>query len=147
MNPGPYFAEAGIMKILVGFDGSASAHQALDRVVEWFAHSGAEVLLLGALMPPMTISDLSEEAHRTALAELERDLERAAVAVRDAGCLVRARVVEGEPREVLDRVTQEEEPALVVVGSRGRSRIARLLLGSVSSYAVQHLNVPVLVVR
>jgi nucleotide-binding universal stress UspA family protein len=135
------------MKILVAFDASPSAEAALERAMALFAGSELEVVLLGALVPPMTTSDLAEQAHEVARAEAEAALQRAGEAVRAAGLAVRVLLVEGEPREVLEKVAREEAPSVVVVGARGRSRIGRLLLGSVSSYAVDHLACPVLVVR
>lgn len=135
------------MKILVAFDGSVASGAALARAVEFFGPSRPEVVLLAVLTPPMTTSDLGGQAFDSARAELEEALRVAAGGVGEAGLPVRLLLVEGEPREVLERVTAEEAPSVVVVGARGRGRVARVLLGSVSSHAVHHLPVPVLVVR
>lgn len=135
------------MKILVAYDGSPSAASALDQAIAFFRSSNAEFLLLGALLPPATISDLGERAFDVARQEATSELEQAAQNVRERGLSVQTRLLEGDPRHVLEQVAQDEAPDLVVVGARGRGALSRMLLGSVSTWAVHHLECPVLVVR
>jgi nucleotide-binding universal stress UspA family protein len=135
------------MKVLVGFDGSPPARRALERAVQMFAPCHPEVVLLRALPPPMTVSDLAEHAFREALREAEAETAAAVEEAVGGSVATRVRIVEGEPRHVLERVVEEEVPDVVVVGARGQGALARALLGSVSTYAVHHLRVPVLVVR
>ena len=52
----------------------------------------------------------------------------------------------GAAEEVID-LAEELETALIVLGSRGRGRIRRALMGSVSDSVVRHAHCPVLVVR
>ena len=52
----------------------------------------------------------------------------------------------GAAEEVID-LAEELETALIVLGSRGRGRIRRALMGSVSDSVVRHTHCPVLVVR
>jgi nucleotide-binding universal stress UspA family protein len=53
----------------------------------------------------------------------------------------------GNPLEAILAFLEKAPPELVVVGTRGRSRGSRLLLGSVSSRLVSEAPCPVLVVR
>jgi nucleotide-binding universal stress UspA family protein len=53
----------------------------------------------------------------------------------------------GNPLEAILEYLEHNTPQLVVVGTRGRSRGSRLLLGSVSSRLVSDAPCPVLVVR
>jgi nucleotide-binding universal stress UspA family protein len=52
----------------------------------------------------------------------------------------------GAAEEVID-LADELETGLIVLGSRGRGRIRRALMGSVSDSVVRHAHCPVLVVR
>ena len=52
----------------------------------------------------------------------------------------------GAAEEVID-LAEELEVGLIVLGSRGRGRIRRALMGSVSDSVVRHAHCPVLVVR
>jgi len=58
--------------------------------------------------------------------------------------LVEAVEHSGDPRNALSEIPGAE---LVVVGSRGRGRVTRRLLGSVSDFVAAHSEVPVVVVR
>jgi nucleotide-binding universal stress UspA family protein len=136
------------MRVLIGYDGSRAAMRAVEQAVECFGgHRDVEFVVVMAFQRPMTTADgavAAFEAERDAAREALKEV--AAQVVRE-GCRARARLVEGEPREVLESVTVEEEPDVVVVGARGESGLKKMLLGSVSTYAVKHLPTSVLVVR
>lgn len=56
-------------------------------------------------------------------------------------------VLEGDPREELLNGINGFNADMVIVGSRGLGGIKQILLGSVSTYLIKHLAMPVLVVR
>jgi nucleotide-binding universal stress UspA family protein len=56
-------------------------------------------------------------------------------------------VVEGEPAEQIDRFALENKIDLIVMGTHGRTGLARLLSGSVMEQALRGTPCPVLVVR
>jgi len=56
-------------------------------------------------------------------------------------------VLAGDPRQTLLDVAQSERADLIVVGSHGRSGLAKMMLGSVSSHVVTHAPCSVLVVK
>jgi nucleotide-binding universal stress UspA family protein len=56
------------------------------------------------------------------------------------------RVEEGEAFEVISRVAQETFPDLVVIGTHGRSGVAKMLLGSVAEEVLRSLDVDILAV-
>ena len=134
------------MKIVIGFDGSPSARHALETAIELFRSSSPEVVLLGVIAPPTTSAPLKDTPYRTTLEEARQDLKEAAEQIGEAGLSGEIRFVEGDPRQVLAEITEKEQPTIVVVGARGTTAIESILLGSVSTYAVKHLPVPVLVV-
>lgn len=53
----------------------------------------------------------------------------------------------GQPGQTLCDVAKEENVDMVVVGTRGRGKIRRTLLGSVSDYVLHHSQVPVAICR
>jgi len=133
------------MKIVVGFDGSEHSRRALQRATELAGADGQLVVVASAearLGAPVTEGgrldpSTTEHAHR-ALSEA-RD--------RVSGKGLNAEFVEtfGDPGAAI--IEAAEGADLVVVGSRGISRLERVLLGSVSTKVVQRASCDVLVVR
>jgi len=94
------------------------------------------------------------KAHGTVLAALpqqQRRLEglvaRAEGTLREAGFSTEGLILAGDRREVLVQVAQSERADLLVVGSRSRTGVTKLMLGSVSSPVVTHAPCSVLVVK
>jgi nucleotide-binding universal stress UspA family protein len=56
------------------------------------------------------------------------------------------RVEEGAPFEVISRLVHETRPDVLVMGTHGRSTIAKILLGSVTEEALRTLEVDILAV-
>lgn len=59
----------------------------------------------------------------------------------------KVRLHHGKPGEVVCKMAEEEDAALIVCGTRGQGTIRRTIMGSVSDYIVHHSHVPVLVCR
>ena len=86
------------------------------------------------------IQDALVRQHEELAARAEREL-------REAGFAAHALVTQGDPRDVLVRAAEAERADLVVVGSHGRSGLAKLLMGSVANHVVTHAPCSVLVVK
>lgn len=135
-------------KILVGYDGSASSRKAFDTALELAAKHEAELYVLSVARPPEVGDDVETEAviensrqyHHRLLAEL-KPLAAA------QGIKTRFEVGVGHPAEQIIYDADRNDVDLIVVGHRGRSKFARLLLGSVSKQVVQYAGRQVLVVR
>lgn len=56
-------------------------------------------------------------------------------------------ILEGHPLEAILKYAEEHHPDLIVMGSHGRSGIARVRLGSVAENVMRHAAVPTLVAR
>jgi nucleotide-binding universal stress UspA family protein len=56
------------------------------------------------------------------------------------------RIEEGRPFEVISRLVGAMKPDLLVIGTHGRSGIAKALLGSVTEEALRSLDVDILAV-
>ena len=144
--------------IVVGVDGSEASHEALRFAVAEARLRDARVVAVHvwAFIPPTPIGDPGMmpmpagdypgqlEAERAAA---EAELEGALAAAFPEGTPgeVEARLAVGDAAEAL--VDEAEGAELLVVGSRGRSGIASVLLGSVSRHVVSHAPCPVVVVK
>jgi nucleotide-binding universal stress UspA family protein len=135
-------------KILVGYDGSASGRKAFDAALDLAAQHGAELYVLSVVRPPEVGDDVETEAviessrqyHRHMLAELKSSIAA-------KGVKTHFEISVGHPAEQIIYDADRHDADLIVVGDRGRSKLVRIMLGSVSKQVVQHAGRAVLVVR
>ncbi len=138
-------------RILVGVDGSEPSVKAAQLAAEIAVRFGARVTLAYVvprlLLPPdaygLTVTDVEQE-HRVFAEKL---LAHALTRLGESGVQADTVVLCGPPAESLAESAQQIAADLVVVGSRGRGAVARMLLGSVTDRLVHISPKPVLVVR
>jgi len=125
--------------IVVGVDGSDDGQHALAWAIDEARRRGAvlEVVHAWELMASDTMSPDPAGSARAVLAQSLTDADTRGVEVHPL-------LVEGRPVPSLVRAAAEAD--LLVVGSRGRSGIAAVILGSVSSACVHYATCPVVVV-
>ncbi|HET7200536.1 MAG TPA: universal stress protein [Burkholderiales bacterium] len=135
-------------KILVAYDGSEAGKKAFDTALELAVGDRSELYVVTVSRPPEfgdeveteAVIENSREYHHKLLAPLQAIASR-----RD----VRAHfeVAVGHAAEQIIYHADRHQVDLIVVGNRGRSKFARLLLGSVSKQVTEYAERPVLVVR
>jgi nucleotide-binding universal stress UspA family protein len=141
------------MNVLVGVDDSPFSRAALDYVKRLSWPSNTEFLVVSSC-PPVFIGP-GEAVAADAIMELNRQqeryhtdtAERGASELQAANLRARPRMLSGDPRHALLNEARAFKADLIVVGSHGRSGVAKLLLGSVASHVVSHAPCSVLVVR
>lgn len=135
-------------KILVAIDDSEPSLKAARMAVELAAATGASLMLVHSVVPVALPADFygvaSVEFERQASKEGEDLLSRVA---EQLGGRVERRLVRGPAAEAVAEVAEEPDIDMVVVGSRGRGAVARVLLGSVADRLIHISKKPVLVVR
>ena len=119
--------------VLVPFTDSEEAKKALEHALTSFPDAKLTVIHVNDANRP------SEEGRR--------QLEHAEEIADEAGVPVETELREGVPIDEIIRFTEETDVDHVVMGSRGRSGMSRLLLGSVAEAVVRRSEVPVTVVR
>jgi nucleotide-binding universal stress UspA family protein len=139
-----------VKTVLVGTDGSEHAGRATAMAADLARRYGASLVVVTvvepAYLPPEAalMADRIETARRE---EAERLVRGEAAKLATAGVDVRGEVLFGAPAEEMVRAAGALGADLVVVGSRGRGAVARMLLGSVSDRLVRQSHQPVLVVH
>lgn len=100
------------------------------------------VMMMGdGFIPPKTYDDISR-AHR---AMMQKKLDALVARAKSAGVRARGLLVEGQPA---DRIVRAAKGAgLLVIGTHGRTGLARFILGSVASRVVAGARCPVVTVR
>lgn len=130
--------------VIVGVDGSANARAAVRWAVE-HAVDGDTVTLAYVWQHPPRAADpqltaLADDAAPRAV--LQRERAKAAQLPGAAGVKLDSNLEHGDPGICLERAGGD----LLVVGARGHSGIAGLLLGSVSMHLAKRARCPVVIV-
>lgn len=140
--------------VLVGFDGSPGAFQALDAAVEEARVRRVPLSVIVAWTAPADQATLPMRSLRVHPVPLSQAVstETAAIADRARSWLhchpeVSSEVVVAEGRAKEQLVRRSRSASLTVVGTRGRGGFVSLVLGSVSRAVVHRAHSPVLVTR
>lgn len=132
--------KAKISKIMVAVDGSENAGKALQHAVQLSQKLNAEIMAMHVVERRL-FGPKPELAQNGA----DRLLSEALGEVKGVG--VAERLEFGSPPEKLIEAAREAGYNLIVVGSRGLSRVERFFLGSVSDDVSHHAPCSVLIVR
>ena len=138
--------------IVVGVDGSPNSERALDWAMKQAAAVHAPLAVIAVHEVPKSYwggipvigpadEPLLEQLRQAAEEMTQRAAGRAG---RCRACRVTVRAVNGFV--VKELVDASQDADLVVIGARGGSGFARVLVGSVSSEVVQHSACPVVIV-
>ncbi|MBI3854412.1 MAG: universal stress protein [Planctomycetes bacterium] len=126
-----------IQKILTALDGSKTSESILPYLETLLASQDANVTLVRVIAKP------SESRTREAAAYLNR----LAAGLRARGAIVDEHVLTGSPAPALVDMAIRGGYSLIVMCSRGKSGIKRLLLGSVAEDVLRRSPIPVLIVH
>jgi len=137
-----------IARILLGYDGSDSADDALAFATELARKFGSELHVLAVARPPEVGDDVETLAVvEGARSRYEKLLHK--VRARLAGESIKAQlqVVVGHPAEQLVRYAEAHSIDHIVVGHRGHTMFERWLIGSVARQVIAYAHCAVTVVR
>ena len=149
--PPPASVPSRLERILVALDGSALSEASLPSAIELAAACAAELVLLAVVpMPPYALYDegaaLAAFDPGKEIDESEAYLNTVAKRLRKLGIYARTRVELAKPEVSIAGVAAQEKAGLIAMATHGRSGLARLVLGSVATGALQRSSVPVLFV-
>lgn len=134
--------------ILVPTDFSENAARALDYAVALAAKLDAKVHVLNAVTPLIVGSSVYADSVLPSVLEGNREALEKLVADRKDKASFGAPILEiGDARDVIDKAATSIAADLIVMGTRGRRGVSRMLLGSVAESVVRTAPCPVLLVR
>jgi nucleotide-binding universal stress UspA family protein len=148
-----------ISKMMVGIDGSEQSINAADYAVAIAKRYDAEMIAVNALTsdigyaysspgvesPPLTIREiilLAEDEVKKWFNDIKETADKSGIRFRSEIIMAKRSAVS----TMLD-YAEEQKIDLIVVGTRGRSGIKKMLIGSVASGLVTYAACPVLVVK
>lgn len=141
-------------RILVAFDGSSSSQSALDVAVEMAKRDKASLTAVSVSSVPTAIplgpggggfDKIVSESRKEASDLADQAKEKAA----KGGISIKAEVLNDSSgiAAAIVNYAEDNKSDLIVMGTRGRTRLKKMLLGSVAQGVVTYAPCPVIVVR
>lgn len=121
-----------IAKVLVAYDGGASALKAVEHIAN-------SALFQGLAVHVVTVG--------TATPEVAKGLSGAKTTLKAAGIDVETSVLTGQPETALAKLVEEAQFDMLVMGAYGHSRIRSLIIGSTTTAMIRSCKVPVVLMR
>lgn len=131
-----------IQKILVAVAGRGLCEEMLNMLLEIPALQNVSVTLLHVVSPQITADAMSAK-----LEEGGKILAQAIKSIKIDPSQVTTRLKQGEPKDVVLQIAEEEDSDLIIMGSRGLKRLEAILENSVSQYVFQLSPRPMLLVK
>ena len=131
--------------IMVAVDFGATSDHALNAAIDLARRLGAPLDIVN-VVPPVPLEAEAGKTPPAYVAEAEDEIARLRARAEAAGVHTRTHVRSETVVFGLLEAIAELEPLIVVVGSHGRSGVARVLMGSISESLARRSRVPVLIV-
>ena len=130
------------MKILIGYDGSTASQNALAEGQKLAKALAADVYVF-------TSVEGGSHAVREVYENFEKELSYAKNAIADAGIRCEGKLsAQGlEPGEEMVQFARELAVDMIVIGTKRRSRVGKLMFGSNAQYVILEAHCPVLAVK
>ncbi|HEY9707552.1 MAG TPA: universal stress protein, partial [Oculatellaceae cyanobacterium] len=129
-------------RILLTVAGRGLCEEMLNMLMEIPLMQKASVTVLHVVPPQVTA-----EAMSTKLEEGGKILADAVKSLKVDPSKITARLRQGDPKDVVLQVADEEDSDLIIMGSRGLKRLEAILENSVSQYVFQLSSRPMLLVK
>jgi universal stress protein A len=146
---------ARIRRILHPSDFSKASATAFTKAVELAKTNRAELVLLHVLAPTLALMGgegyvspkVYEDLEQSARAYASKELARLVARAKKAGARAKAVLRDGVAHEQIVRAARSPRADMIVIGTHGRTGLAKLFLGSVASRVVSTAKCPVMTVR
>ncbi len=130
------------MKILVGYDGSAAAENALNVAITHARAFDAKVIIARSMKQEPNLRKEDIEKVEGELEQLKAPFNK-----KNIPCETIASVNYMSAGEDLVRLAIEEDIDEIIVGVEKKSKVGKLLFGSTSQYVILNAPCPVLAVK
>ena len=131
-----------IEKILLTVAGRGLCEEMLNMLMEVPFIQKASITVLHIVPPQVTAAAMS-----TKLEEGGKILAKAVNSLKVDPSQITPRLKQGDPKDVVLQVADEEDSDLIIMGSRGLKRLESILQNSVSQYVFQLSSRPMLLVK
>jgi nucleotide-binding universal stress UspA family protein len=135
-------------RILVGYDGSPQSEKAVDVAISLAQCIDASILVFAVARPPEPSTSVELEAVlEDAKEHYEEGFKKVTERAKQHEIEVETVMAIGHPAEQIIHRAETDHVDLIILGRRGKSLFAKLLLGSISERVLRYAHCPVMVVH
>ena len=148
------------MRILLAADGTAQSDAATEIIDGFKFSDGDEVKIISVIdmaiptvinvhapAAPLTTAEMEQTARNTAAKILETTRRKIRAMVDNENVFISTEILFGSPDSRIVETAEKMAANLIIVGSHGDHRWAKLLRGSISDSVVHHAPCSVLIVK
>jgi nucleotide-binding universal stress UspA family protein len=143
-----------IRRVLHPTDFSRTSGAAFTQALDLAKTSKAELLVVHVLAPAVPMvgdgyvsPEVYEDLVASARAYGKKNLDALVAKAKKAGVRAKSLLLEGAPHEQIVRTARRQRADLIVMGTHGRTGLAKLFLGSVAGRVIAIAPCPVMTVR
>jgi nucleotide-binding universal stress UspA family protein len=143
-----------LRNIFVATDFSAASRMALRRAMEMALANKAALWIVHVASPPWPMSPdgyvlprIYDEVELAVRADAQKRLRAILARARKSGIRGRALLLKGVAHEAIVKAARAHRADMIVLGTHGRTGVARFFVGSVAARVVAAASCPVLTVR
>jgi len=140
-----------LKRILIPTDGSDPSIRAAEFAIELAKHFESEIVAI-YVIDRVILEEVSKIHERHGLEEeirrkAERCLNYIVKSAEKKGLKARSILVEGQPHDQIVRHAESLKADMIIMGSKGRRGMNRILIGSVAERVIEYAPCPVLVIK
>lgn len=139
--------------VMYATDFSSASRPAFTKALELARKEKTGLVIVHVMSPPAWAGDgyvspaTYEEIYRGYRKDAQKKLDAVVRKAKAAGVRTRGLLLEGMAASQILRAAKSVKPALLVLGTHGRTGVARFFVGSVAARVVAGATVPVVTVR
>ncbi len=132
-------------EILLAFDGSEYSTKALEKASSMAV--GDDEIIVFYVMPAVLMKEFKDLDPAVSKTRAQEVVNEAVGTLKARGKRVTGVIHEGDVAEEIINFASELKCNIIIIGSKGMSKIGRFSLGSVAEKVARHADRPVLIVR
>ncbi len=132
-------------EILLAFDGSEYSAKALEKASSMAV--GDDEIIVFYVMPAVLMKEFKDLDPAVSKTRAQEVVNEAVGTLKARGKRVTGVIHEGDVAEEIINFASKLKCSIIIIGSKGMSKIGRFSLGSVAEKVARHADRPVLIVR
>ena len=140
-------ADLGWQNILLAYDGSKFSEAALLEAINYAKSYDGSLKIVNAVYTNDELMAIAPDVVDKLVQKAKETMESATEKAVQEGIETETFIREGEPYEVITSLAEELKSNIIIMGSRGKTKLGRILLGSVTSRVIGYAPCPVMVIN